>query len=111
MSQVLRLLIVGLAALLFAGAGVARATPPPGQAPPCHMTMAAEHQGHAPANPGKPRPDMMAMNCCLACLPTPALTVAAATPLRRPAPAVFALSRDRFEGRVLAPELGPPRTA
>lgn len=104
-----RALILALATLLFAVSGVASAAPPPGEPAPCHLAvgMAAPEVGHP--KPGPVQHDMLAMNCCLGCLPSLAAPIAAAA--ERPERMVFDLRQPRLSGRSLPPELGPPRAA
>jgi hypothetical protein len=110
MSRV-RVLLLCLIATLFVASGIARAAPPPTAPPPCHMMAAMSDM-----DPGQPTPkhspiqhDMLAMNCCLGCLPSLAAPVRA--PGQNPERIVFHLSQVPLHGRSLAPELGPPRQA
>jgi len=109
--RLVRILLIGLAALMFAGAAVARAAPPPGERPPCHQAIMNMGGRHGPATPARPAPAMMSMDCCQACLPSLAIPQAMGTPVRRPTEIAFATKAGRLEGRVLTPEPAPPRTA
>jgi hypothetical protein len=100
-----RALILGLIALLFAVSGVARAAPPPGEAPPCHMTA---HKSGAPKGSG--HADMMAMNCCVGCLAGLAAPVPTPARLARSVVIAFPAVDIRRDGLAPSPELGPPRT-
>lgn len=104
-----RALILALAALLFAASGVARAAPPAGEPAPCHMTIGSADidAGHPKSKPAQH--DMMAMNCCLGCLPS--LTAPIAAPRERLERIAFDLRLSPLSGLSLAPELGPPREA
>jgi hypothetical protein len=102
-----RVLLLALAAMLFAVSGVARAAPTPGSPPPCHaMVQAAQH--HAP-RPEAPAHDMAAMNCCLGCLPGLAAPTPLAGPAQRPLTIAFDLFQTLQDGLSTPPELGPPR--
>ena len=105
----LRALLLCLVATLFVASGVARAAPPPAEPAPCHMT-AADIGSDQPAPKHKPvQHDMLAMNCCLGCLPSLAALVA--VPGEQPERIVFDLRQSPLHGRSLVPELGPPRAA
>jgi hypothetical protein len=105
----LRALLLCLVATLFVVSGVARAAPPPTEPPPCHMTAAAMDPGHPTPKHAPVQHDMLAMNCCLGCLPSLASSVAA--PRAQPRRIVFDLRQAPLQGRSLVPELGPPRAA
>jgi hypothetical protein len=105
----LRALLLGLIAILFVVSGVARAAPPPTEPPPCHMTAAEMGAGHPAPKHAPIQHDMLAMNCCLGCLPSLAAPIAA--PREQPQRIVFDLRLAPLQGRSLAPELGPPRAA
>lgn len=105
-----RTLLLALMAMLFAMSGIARAAPAPGgEPPPCHaMAMAGmDHQAPKPKAPV--RQDMLAMNCCLGCLPerTQAVEAAGLAPIAQPV--AFELGHTLLDGLSPPPELGPPR--
>ncbi|HEX5378961.1 MAG TPA: hypothetical protein VFW47_10325 [Phenylobacterium sp.] len=104
----LRALLFGLMALLFVASGVARAAPAPGAVPPCHAMADMTSQRHTPADKA-PRPDMLAMNCCLGCLPSQAQATPVAVRTPTPARLAFVVRAPLRDGLALAPELGPPR--
>lgn len=108
----LRALLLGLIATLFVVSGIARAAPPPTEPSPCHM-MAAGMSGMGAGHPTpKHQPaqhDMLAMNCCLGCLPSLAAPIT--EPDEHPQRIVFDLGQSPLQGRSLVPELGPPRAA
>ena len=112
-----RALIVGLMATLFALSGVAHAAPPPNGTPPCHMTAQMADMGmmSPPGSPAKPPTkapaDMMAMNCCVGCLPTAVSPVVISEPAYLVRPIAFERRDVLRDGLVPSPELGPPRTA
>jgi hypothetical protein len=106
----LRTLLLCLIATLFVASGIARAAPQPTEPPPCHMTAAAMSDmdpGHPAPKPGPVQHDMLAMNCCLGCLPSLAAPIAG--PGEQPQRIVFDLRQPPLQGRSLVPELGPPR--
>ena len=101
----LRILLVGLAAMMLFVGGAARALVPLGASPACH---AMAGQQHTPSHES-PHSDMVAMNCCAACLSMPESRVLLRLPTRHGPEPVFALGTKPLEGRSLPPELGPPR--
>jgi hypothetical protein len=106
----LRALLLCLIATLFVASGIARAAPPPTEPPPCHMTtadMSDMGSGHPTPKHGPVQHDMLAMNCCLGCLPS--LVAPIAGPRQQPQRIVFDLRQSPMQGRSLVPELGPPR--
>ena len=105
----LRALLLCLVATLFVASGIARAAPPPTEPPPCHMTAAEMGAGHPAPKHAPAQHDMLAMNCCLGCLPSLAAPIAGSR--ERPRRIVFDLRQPRLQGRSLVPELGPPRAA
>lgn len=113
-----RTLLLALMAMLFAASGIARAAPAPGgEPPPCHAMAMAKMDGHAAPHPApvKKAPvhpaDMMAMNCCLGCLPEPAAALGAEAPATTMRPVAFELGHALLDGLSPPPELGPPRVA
>ena len=107
----LRALLLCLIAALFVAGGIARAAPPPGEPPPCHLMpgMADMGSGRPAPKHGPAQHDMLAMNCCLGCLPSLAAPIGGSR--ERPRRIVFDLRQPRLQGRSLVPELGPPRAA
>lgn len=108
----LRALLLCLITTLFVVSGIARAAPPSTGLPPCHM-MAAEmpdtSAGRPAPTPTPTQHDMLAMNCCLGCLPSLAAPISGSR--ERPQRIAFDLRQPRLQGRSLVPELGPPRAA
>lgn len=105
----LRALLLCLVATLFVVSGVARAAPPPTAPSPCHMTAAEMGAGRPTPKHAPVQHDMLAMNCCLGCLPSLAAPIA--EPHEQPQRLVFDLRQAPLQGRSLVPELGPPRAA
>lgn len=103
----LRALLLCLVAALFVAGGIARAAPPPTEPPPCHMTAAEMGSDHPAPKHAPVQHDMLAMNCCLGCLPSLATPISATG--EQPERVVFDLRQSPLQGRSLAPELGPPR--
>ena len=107
-----RALVLGLMATLFALSGVARAATPPNGTPPCHMAAGGMMASGSPAKaPAKAPADMMAMNCCVGCLPTTAGPLVISETARPSRPVAFERWEVLRDGLARAPELGPPRTA
>lgn len=95
-----RTLLLVLIAAVFAAGSLARALPASVARPSCH------EQGHHQ----KDRPEMLAVSCCLGCLPSPAPADTMPTAVRpgdraalAPAPAA------PLRGLTPAPEPYPPR--
>jgi hypothetical protein len=104
----LRALLLCLIATLFVASGIARAAPP-SEPPACHMAATDMGAGHPAPKHEPAQHDMLAMNCCLGCLPSLAAPIA--VPGERPERIVFDLRQSPLHDRSLVPELGPPRAA
>lgn len=94
-----RALLLVLIAALFAAGTMARAMP--AAAPPCHEDAGGHQQ--------KERPGMLAVGCCVGCMPAPAAAEAAPlVPGAASALPVPAAARP-LDGLTPAPEPHPPR--
>jgi len=114
----LRTLMLILLAAVFAVGGPLRALPAQaGTVPPCHQMaadmgeMAGQVAGmaHDKAPVHKSKPDALAMNCCVGCLPAGVRDIAPATAPGATVRLAFAPLSRPLDGLSPAPEHGPPR--
>ncbi len=107
-----RTLFLALMATLFAVSGIARAAPAQGgETPPCHAMAMATMDQQTPKPKTPVRQDMLAMNCCLGCLPERAQALETTAPAPVIQPVVFEHGEPLLDGLSPPPELGPPRAA
>lgn len=107
----LRTLMLILLAAVFAVGGPLRALPCHAEpvSRPCHEIAGMPPLAHDKAPAHKPRPDALAANCCVGCLPAGVRDVAPASAPSATVRIAFTAASQPLNGLSHAPDHDPPR--